>query len=44
MKQKQMTTTNQTLPKIFKDAKDFMPLNGTDYVEFYVSNAKQACL
>jgi 4-hydroxyphenylpyruvate dioxygenase len=42
VKQKQMTTTNQTLPKIFKDAKDFMPLNGTDYVEFYVSNAKQA--
>ena len=23
-------------------AEDFMPLNGTDYVEFYVSNAKQA--
>jgi 4-hydroxyphenylpyruvate dioxygenase len=28
--------------KIFKDAKDFLPLNGTDYVEFYVGNAKQA--
>jgi len=23
-------------------AKDFLPLNGTDYVEFYVGNAKQA--
>ena len=22
--------------------KDFLPLNGTDYVEFYVGNAKQA--
>jgi 4-hydroxyphenylpyruvate dioxygenase len=23
---------------------DFLPLNGTDHVEFYVGNAKQACL
>ena len=30
------------IPKIFKEAKDFMPLNGTDYLELYVSNAKQA--
>jgi 4-hydroxyphenylpyruvate dioxygenase len=22
--------------------KDFLPLNGTDYVEFYVGNARQA--
>ena len=29
-------------PKIFKDAADFMPINGTDYIELYVSNAKQA--
>lgn len=31
-----------TSPKIHKDAKDFMPINGTDYIELYVSNAKQA--
>jgi 4-hydroxyphenylpyruvate dioxygenase len=28
--------------KIFKDAKDFLPLLGIDYVEFYVGNAKQS--
>ncbi len=32
----------QTIPKIFNDAEDFLPLNGTDYVELYVGNAKQA--
>ncbi len=31
-----------TIPKIFEGADDFLPLNGTDYVEFYVGNAKQA--
>ncbi|UZR97959.1 4-hydroxyphenylpyruvate dioxygenase [Chondrinema litorale] len=31
-----------TIEKIFPEAKDFLPLNGTDYVEFYVSNALQA--
>lgn len=31
-----------TIPKIFPEAADFLPLNGTDYVEFYVGNAKQA--
>ena len=31
-----------TLEKIFPDAQDFLPLNGTDYVELYVGNAKQA--
>jgi 4-hydroxyphenylpyruvate dioxygenase len=30
------------LEKIFKDAKDFLPLLGTDYIEFYVGNAKQS--
>ena len=30
------------LEKIFKAAKDFLPLLGTDYVEFYVGNAMQA--
>lgn len=28
--------------KIFKDAQDFLPINGTDYVELYVGNAKQS--
>lgn len=31
-----------TIPKIYKEAQDFMPLNGTDYLELYVSNCKQA--
>jgi 4-hydroxyphenylpyruvate dioxygenase len=30
------------LEKIFPEAEDFLPLLGTDYVEFYVGNAKQA--
>lgn len=30
--------------KIFSDAEDFLPLNGTDYVELYVGNAKQSAL
>lgn len=28
--------------KVFDQAKDFLPINGTDYVELYVGNAKQA--
>lgn len=28
--------------KVFKEAQDFLPLLGTDYVELYVGNAKQA--
>jgi 4-hydroxyphenylpyruvate dioxygenase len=28
--------------KIFGKAQDFLPINGTDYVELYVGNAKQA--
>lgn len=28
--------------KIFTAAEDFLPINGTDYVELYVGNAKQA--
>jgi len=31
-----------TLPKLHKNAQDFMPINGTDYLELYVSNSKQA--
>ena len=30
------------LEKIFEGAQDFLPLMGTDYVEFIVGNAKQA--
>jgi len=33
---------DHTLEKIFPDAEDFLPINGTDYVELYVGNAKQA--
>lgn len=39
---KQITSVNYGLEKIFKGAQDFLPLLGTDYVEFYVGNAKQA--
>lgn len=37
-----MDTTTLSLPKLFDKAADFMPINGTDYIELYVSNAKQA--
>ncbi len=33
---------NYSLEKIFPEADDFLPILGTDYVEFYVGNAKQA--
>ena len=33
---------SEQLKKIFPKAQDFLPINGTDYVEFYVGNAKQA--
>ncbi|WP_372765958.1 4-hydroxyphenylpyruvate dioxygenase [Lutibacter sp.] len=33
---------NYGLEKIFPEAQDFLPLLGTDYVEMYVGNAKQA--
>src|SRR5437764_4587096 len=32
----------QTLEHPAPVEKDFLPLNGTDYVEFYVGNARQA--
>ena len=38
----ELKNTEYGLEKIFKDAKDFLPLLGTDYIEFYVGNAKQA--
>lgn len=30
------------IEKIFTEAQDFLPINGTDFVELYVGNAKQA--
>lgn len=35
-------TSTQQLKKEYPDAEDFLPLNGTDHVELYVGNAKQA--
>jgi 4-hydroxyphenylpyruvate dioxygenase len=39
---KNIDNTSYGLEKIFPEAEDFLPLNGTDYVELYVGNAKQA--
>ncbi|MEZ4858992.1 MAG: 4-hydroxyphenylpyruvate dioxygenase [Flavobacteriaceae bacterium] len=39
---KEVKSVNYGLEKIFEGAEDFLPLLGTDYVEFYVGNAKQA--
>ena len=39
---KQQQNFNYGLEKIFPEAQDFLPLLGTDYVEMYVGNAKQA--
>jgi 4-hydroxyphenylpyruvate dioxygenase len=42
---KDLTTVenyNYSGEKIFDKAKDFLPINGTDFVELYVGNAKQA--
>ena len=39
---KEVKSVNYGLEKIFAGAQDFLPLMGTDYVEFYVGNAKQA--
>lgn len=33
---------SQTFAEKIAKAKDFLPINGTDYIEFYVGNAKQA--
>lgn len=37
-----MSTEATTAERPLVDAADFLPINGTDYVEFYVGNAKQA--
>lgn len=39
---KTLKSVDYGLEKIFDGAQDFLPLLGTDYVEFYVGNAKQA--
>ena len=39
---KEIKNVEYGLEKIFEGAQDFLPLLGTDYVEFYVGNAKQA--
>ncbi|PSL24872.1 4-hydroxyphenylpyruvate dioxygenase [Chitinophaga ginsengisoli] len=36
------TTSDAVVSAVPADVQDFLPLNGTDYVEFYVGNAKQA--
>lgn len=37
-----VTNYDYGIQKIFDKAQDFLPINGTDYVELYVGNAKQA--
>lgn len=39
---KDLKSVEYGLEKIFEGAQDFLPLLGTDYVELYVGNAKQA--
>ena len=39
---KEVKNVDYGLEKIFEGAQDFLPLLGTDYVEFYVGNAKQS--
>lgn len=39
---KKVTDYNYGIEKIFDSAQDFLPINGTDYVEMYVGNAKQS--
>jgi 4-hydroxyphenylpyruvate dioxygenase len=42
MSKKEIKSVDYGLEKIFEGAQDFLPLLGTDYIEFYVGNAKQA--
>ncbi|MGV6860521.1 MAG: 4-hydroxyphenylpyruvate dioxygenase [Putridiphycobacter sp.] len=42
MSEREIKSVEYGLEKIFEGAQDFLPLLGTDYVEFYVGNAKQA--
>lgn len=38
----QVKNYNYSGEKVFEKAQDFLPINGTDFVELYVGNAKQA--
>lgn len=40
--ERKLKSVDYGLEKIFEGAQDFLPLLGTDYVELYVGNAKQA--
>lgn len=42
MSKKEVKSVEYGLETIFEGAQDFLPLLGTDYVELYVGNAKQA--
>lgn len=42
MSNQDLKSTEFGLEKIFEGAQDFLPLLGTDHIEFYVGNAKQA--
>jgi 4-hydroxyphenylpyruvate dioxygenase len=42
MSNKEVKSVEYGLEKIFEGAQDFLPLLGTDYIEFYVGNAKQS--
>ena len=42
MSLKNVKNFEYSLEKIFDEAQDFLPIMGTDYVEYYVGNAKQA--
>jgi 4-hydroxyphenylpyruvate dioxygenase len=39
---KELQNYNFEIKKIFSDAKDFLPIQGTDFIELYVGNAKQS--
>ena len=42
MSKKEVKSVEYGLEKIFEGAQDYLPLLGTDYIEFYVGNAKQS--
>ena len=42
MENNELKSVEYGLEKIFEGAQDFLPILGTDYVEFYVGNAKQS--
>ena len=37
-----MDKKDKKIDKIFSEAKDFLPILGIDYIEFFVGNAKQS--